>query len=201
MVAAGVAVPGSGSECVRVSPPGTPLGCARLTCKAIGSDAGPPRLTFPAEPWGRVKGWSPSPPPSKHPSLPRGIFCWGESERASESERQPINSAQLPPPSFLPSCSFKKLQSQECGIHLPIPRRQMWLQMLHGTLPSLKPFLQHWNQNGEPRTWGALKENCAPPDTPEENGFKTPLQLCLVCTSCGSPPLSPVPCTFSTPEL
>lgn len=74
-------------------------------------------------------------------------------------ERQPINSAQRPPslpPSVLPSCSFKKLQSQECGIHLPIPRRQMWLQMLHGTLPSLKPFLQHCNQNSEAGAVGAL---------------------------------------------
>lgn len=32
----------------------------------------------------------------------------------------------------------------------------MWLQMLHGTLPSLKPFLQHCNQNSEARTLGAL---------------------------------------------
>ena len=32
----------------------------------------------------------------------------------------------------------------------------MWLQMLHGTLPSLKPFLQHCNQNSEAGAVDAL---------------------------------------------
>lgn len=38
----------------------------------------------------------------------------------------------------------------------------MWLQMLHSTLPSLKPFLQHCNQNTEARALGALWESLGP---------------------------------------
>ena len=86
---------------------------------------------------------------------PQNIRLFQEEFSAGETANKLCSTPSFPP-SVLPSCSFKKLQSQECGIHLPIPRRQMWLQMLHGTLPSLKPFLQHCNQNSEAGAVGAL---------------------------------------------